>query len=93
MRPISRLSDCQVAWLWTEETAVKITPLPLTLCSLQGANSVAVTKIVSFTVILMCVCVCVCEASSLCACFSTLQQGQKHAVRPIREILSVCLWT
>lgn len=42
MRPISRLTDCQVGWRWTVETAVKITPLPLTLCSLQETNFVAV---------------------------------------------------
>ncbi len=42
MRPISRLTDCQVGWLWTVETAVKITPLPLILCSLQETNFVAV---------------------------------------------------
>lgn len=35
MRPISRLTDCQVGWHWTVETAVRITPLPPTQCSLQ----------------------------------------------------------
>lgn len=42
LRPISRLTDCQVGWLWTEGTAVKIPPLLQTLRSLLEASFEAV---------------------------------------------------
>lgn len=68
MRPISRLTDCQVGWLWTVETAVKIAPLPPTLCSLQETNFCGcATEIVSFFVVLVCPAAvfALCEFSSL----------------------------
>ena len=92
MRPISRLTDCQVGWLWTVETAVKIAPLPLTLCSLQETNFCGcVTEIVNFFV-------------SACRLrfvwvkqfvhFSNWQRGQEPAGRPIHTIQRVsCGWT
>lgn len=56
LRPISRLSDCQVSWLWTEETAVKITPLPLTPRSLWGASMIAWLRSGIFTAFLCRLC-------------------------------------
>lgn len=77
MRPISRLTDCQVSWLWTEETAVKITPLPLTLCSLQGVSFVAVwPRLLGF----FCVCFCALTIFALCE-FSTLSAFPDSRVR------------
>lgn len=72
MSPISRLTDCQVGWLWTEETAVKITPLPRTLCSPQGASVVA-ARLCVFLVLWLCeVAVFAwCEFSSLSTFFPT----------------------
>lgn len=44
MRPISGLTDCQPGWLWTEETAVKNAPLPLTRGPLQGGGVAAARR-------------------------------------------------